>query len=395
MEQNSPKMIVLIVDDVLENIEILGRALSSEYKIKVAKNGIEALKVAESADHPDLILLDIMMPGIDGYEVCRRLKANQATRDIPVIFLSALSEDSDKTMGLELGAMDFITKPFNSDLVKLRVRNHLALCSAKLELQKHNEHLEDLIRERSRELATAHERLKVLDDAKGDFLRAISHELRTPISGILGIGKLALNSIQNNKEREELTECFESSSKRLMSTVNNALRLAQLQAGDASLKVDAIKLKTLIVAAIDNIGPIAAKAGITLSLPDFNDASIIGDETLLKQAMETMIHTMVKMSASGNEVRITFLACNAHLELAISSNGRTLPEASLSSFFATFSTARTSSFAEELGLAIPVAAKIIMAMGGEVRIQNLEPSGLRMICVFPKVGNNETKSDNM
>jgi len=118
---------VLVVDDNAENIDMLGGVLNQDYKVKVALNGEKALKIARSENPPDIILLDIEMPGMDGYEVCRRLKADPQTRDIPVIFVTGKSDESDETKGLEIGAVDYITKPFSAPIVQARVKTHLSL----------------------------------------------------------------------------------------------------------------------------------------------------------------------------------------------------------------------------------------------------------------------------
>ncbi|WP_029010314.1 diguanylate cyclase [Azospirillum halopraeferens] len=117
---------ILVVDDVPSNVQVLSRILKDEYDIYFATDGSRALELVESRV-PDLVLLDIMMPGMDGYEVCRRIKTNPATRDIPVIFVSARGEVEDETRGLEAGAIDFITKPMSPPIVKARVRNHILL----------------------------------------------------------------------------------------------------------------------------------------------------------------------------------------------------------------------------------------------------------------------------
>ena len=117
---------ILIVDDTDTNIDILLALLGTDYDIVVATDGISALEAVEESP-PDLILLDIMMPGMDGYEVCNKLKANDATRDIPIIFLTALSSEEDEGRGLALGADDYISKPFNPELVKVRVQAHIDL----------------------------------------------------------------------------------------------------------------------------------------------------------------------------------------------------------------------------------------------------------------------------
>lgn len=118
---------VLVVDDTPENLTLMGALLRDHFMVKVANNGEKALKIAMSDAQPDLVLLDIMMPGLDGYEVCRRLKATAATRNIPVIFLTARSDPDDERMGLALGAVDYITKPISPPILLARVNTHLAL----------------------------------------------------------------------------------------------------------------------------------------------------------------------------------------------------------------------------------------------------------------------------
>lgn len=143
---------LLVVDDTEANVDILVEALGDAYSVSVAMDGESALEtVAE--EPPDLVLLDIMMPGIDGYEVCRRLKAEPATAGIPVIFLTAMTEVANKTKGFEVGAVDYITKPFEVLEVQARVRTHLSLQLAKRELEQQNEILEVKVAERTMELA--------------------------------------------------------------------------------------------------------------------------------------------------------------------------------------------------------------------------------------------------
>jgi sigma-B regulation protein RsbU (phosphoserine phosphatase) len=138
-------MRVMVVDDTEANIDILLETLADDYKVVVATDGESALEDIEKSP-PDLILLDIMMPGMDGYEVCQKLKNSEITRNIPVIFLTALKEEGDEARGLGLGAVDYITKPFNPELVKARVRNHL-------DLKRHQNHLEELVEKRTQEIA--------------------------------------------------------------------------------------------------------------------------------------------------------------------------------------------------------------------------------------------------
>jgi putative two-component system response regulator len=125
------KNTILVVDDTPENIDVLFGVLSPNYKVKAAPNGLKALKIAQGEKPPDLILLDIMMPEMDGYEVCRRLKEDERTRDIPVIFVTAKTETEDENKGFQVGAVDYIIKPISPPIVKARVRTHLALKRAR------------------------------------------------------------------------------------------------------------------------------------------------------------------------------------------------------------------------------------------------------------------------
>jgi putative two-component system response regulator len=145
---------LLVVDDVAENIEILNDILEQDYRVKVATNGEKALSIVMSEQPPDLILLDIMMPGIDGYEVCRRIKANPARRGIPIIFVTAMEDQEDEALGLALGAEDYITKPFNPYIVLARVKTHLALYDQTRELERK-------VDERTRELQNT--RLQIIE----------------------------------------------------------------------------------------------------------------------------------------------------------------------------------------------------------------------------------------
>lgn len=143
---------ILAVDDTPDNLDLMSGLLQDRYRVKVAINGEKALQIARSADPPDLILLDIMMPGLSGYEVCERLKLDPLTRTIPIIFLTAMSATEDETRGLEIGAVDFITKPVNPPILLARVATHLHLKAAADFLRDQNSYLEAEVQRRGREL---------------------------------------------------------------------------------------------------------------------------------------------------------------------------------------------------------------------------------------------------
>jgi len=171
MKKNS----VLLVDDTPEMIDLLGETLNHDYTIKVALNGEKALKIAMSENPPDIILLDVMMQGMDGYEVCRRLKADPKTQDIPIIFITAKSDESDETRGLEIGAVDYITKPFSPPIVRARLKTHLSLRNILNELYQKNQ----MVNDRANELASLNRLAEKVNSSLNmhDILQAACDEL--------------------------------------------------------------------------------------------------------------------------------------------------------------------------------------------------------------------------
>ncbi|MEE4355630.1 MAG: two-component system response regulator [Desulfococcaceae bacterium] len=174
---------ILIVDDERFNINVLVEILKSDYRIIVAKSGEEALKRVRTSAPPDLILLDIMMPRMDGYTVCSILQEDRETRNIPVIFITALGEEQDETRGFEVGGVDYITKPVSPPVVMARVKTHLSLRDTRQELAKQNHILEDMVEERTRELYNS--RMEIIhrlvfsaefkDPETGSHIKRMSH----------------------------------------------------------------------------------------------------------------------------------------------------------------------------------------------------------------------------
>lgn len=177
---------ILIVDDTPDNIMLLSRLLKDRYNTKVANNGSTALQIAAASPSLDLILLDVMMPGLDGYETCRQLKANPVTADIPVIFLTAKNQVEDEAMGLSLGAVDYIAKPISPPILFARVATQLSLRNARRELEEHNQNLEKLVQERTAQLYLMQEAIIVAmasmaesrDQETGNHIRRTQNYVR-------------------------------------------------------------------------------------------------------------------------------------------------------------------------------------------------------------------------
>ncbi|MCA1246287.1 two-component system response regulator [Massilia sp. MS-15] len=199
---------ILIVDDTPDNIMLLSRLLKDKYQTKVATNGSTALQVAAATPDLDLVLLDVMMPGMDGYETCRALKGNPATADIPVIFLTAKNQVEDEAMGLAAGAVDYLAKPISPPILFARVATHLTLRAARRQLEVHNQDLERMVQQRTAQLLLMQEALILAmaamaegrDGEPAKHLRRTQHYLRALAMALRGHPRFAASLSDENIE---------------------------------------------------------------------------------------------------------------------------------------------------------------------------------------------------
>ncbi|NEQ96492.1 MAG: hybrid sensor histidine kinase/response regulator, partial [Cyanothece sp. SIO2G6] len=198
---SSPDRIVLLVDDSPVNLRMLFDALSDDgFRLLAAESGEEALEQVQYCK-PDIILLDVMMPGLDGFETCRRLKDNPLTADIPIIFMTALADTANKIQGLSIGAVDYITKPIQADEVLARIRTHLTVAQLRQQLQIQNEQLRQEIQER-----------KQIEQSLRLLLRSVSHDLRNPVSGMIMVLNNLLKKADSSATVTDSEPCGDPSS---------------------------------------------------------------------------------------------------------------------------------------------------------------------------------------
>jgi hypothetical protein len=234
---------ILVVDDIADNIDVLVGLLQDEYKVRAAKSGESALKLLVSGkDLPDLILLDVMMPEMDGFEVCRRLKAYPKTAGIPVIFLTAVDDATDVVKGFELGAVDYVTKPANPTVLKVRVRNHLTRSRAFVELQKQNEVMAENLHLRE------------------EVDRITAHDLKNPIGGIINFTDMLLSDEMMTKDQKELLQAVDDSAHTLLNMVTLSLDLFKIEQGTYEMQPSRINLIEIVRKILTEKGPeISAK----------------------------------------------------------------------------------------------------------------------------------------
>jgi DNA-binding response OmpR family regulator len=369
---------ILVVDDLPANLELLADMLGSEgFKVRPVPTGDLALRAAHRVP-PDLILLDINMPGMNGYEVCERLKRDALLKSIPVIFISALGETTDKIWGFKVGGVDYVTKPFQFEEVLARVRTHLELSRLRRELERQNERLESTVARRTRELAEAKARLAILDEAKSDFLSLISHEVRTPLNGILGVVELML-SVSQDAAVAEYSKVYEESRRRLMTLIDDALLLSEVGAGVDGGTVQQCALSTVLEEARAEAEAFAASRDVRIAPVPAKLGLVRGSPAYLVRAMQSLIETAVKFARAGETVRLTTTVASGTVTLTIEADGLAVPPDVLPQFFDLLTVAQAITPGGDLGLGPPLAERIVSIYGGTVSVANLDPAGIRLV----------------
>ncbi len=369
---------ILIVDDMRDNIRLLSDYLKADYQVLAANNGEKALIIAEKL-HPDLILLDIMMPVLNGYEVCEKLKGNSSTADIPVIFLTALTASDHESKGFKCGAVDYISKPFNLKVLCTRIQTQLKLRQAQKELHQYNAELEKRVAERTWELSHANERLKNLDEARQNFLKLISHELRTPANGVLGLAELAFNSLEQYEDVSEHFHAFKHSSERLRQTIDNALLLTELKTNESYLKTQQLKIIPLLNTALCDVEKLMGNDPLDYELITTSDEiTVEANQQFLLSSLTTLLQMAVILSQTDSTLHLKSSTKNAVYHLQISFYGQPVSDSAIKSYFDVFSTQRANSYIEKLGLNVPVAAELIDAFGGSVSLTKKENEKLEI-----------------
>lgn len=365
---------LLIVDDVPENLQVLFALLTAEgYEVRRVRSGRQALQVV-SVDPPDLILLDIRMPDLNGYQVCERLKANPETAMIPVIFLSALEDVLDKVKAFSLGAVDYISKPFKAEEVLARVQNQLT------------------IQKQQHELIAARQTAELASRVKGDFLANMSHEVRTPLTAIIGFSQI-LQMTPLQPEQAEFVEIIQRNGQELLALLDDILEFSKLEADQYSLKTEEFTIKEIITT-LDNTFVLQCKEkGIDLMLEPFFDldAILFGPKTRLQQVLKNLLQNAIKFTQTGY-VRLVIKrqgsvspAGNLPMYFGVEDTGCGISAEDQTKIFAPFTQADTSSTRNYggVGLGLTICQKILRRMGSELHLQSQLHQGATFWFVVP------------
>jgi signal transduction histidine kinase len=373
---NSNKGNILIVDDTLENLQLLSNTLTDQgYKIRGAAKGQMAIRTARSFP-PDLILLDIKMPGMDGYEVCECLKADEQTRDIPVIFISALDEVIDKVRAFQVGGVDYITKPFHVEEVLARIEHQLMIQRLSTQLQEQNKQLQQEIQERQK----AEQAAAAANRAKSEFLANMSHELRTPLNAILGFTQLMNRNPQLTAEQRDFLEIINGSGEHLLELIDDILDLSKIEAGLIELNQKSFDLYRLLDN-IEDLFQIQTEQKnldfiviVSPNVPQY----IRTDEQKLRSCLLNLLSNAIKFTNYGG-VTLTVdktKKSESSLQFSVSDTGLGIAPEEIETLFDAFvQTSAGRATAGGTGLGLAITKNFVELMGGEIRVSSVLGEG--------------------
>lgn len=378
---------ILIVDDTPENIDILVELLE-DFDTQIAINGVDALETAFE-DPPDLILLDIMMPEMDGYEVCVKLRQDERTKDIPIIFLTAKALKEDIVKGFEAGGQDYIIKPFDYRELMERVKTQLELRSQREILKNMNVILEEKVQERTAQLDSSNKKLEKanielqgLDEAKNDFLEMISHEIRTPLNGIVGAAYLLNDVMGDNNEFGEFVEMLKISVDRLENFSTTALVITQLQAENYKISQELHKAENVLDTCIDSLEEYSKEQKLEIRKGIIDSSIEINiDEKLFTRALKSVIHNAIKYSSERDKVTVNVLTDDKTTIIEVVDKGKGFTEEALKNLFQPFGMGEKH-YDQNVGLSLRAAKMIMKAHNGDIVIENLPNSGAIVKLVF-------------
>jgi two-component system, sensor histidine kinase and response regulator len=368
------RQIVMIVDDTPTNIELLSECLGDDYELVFATSGADALELIR-ADKPDLLLLDVMMPGMDGYQLCSLLKGDPATRDIPVIFVTAMCQEEDEIRGLELGAIDYVTKPISPHIVRARVKNHL-------ELKRYRDLLENLT------LAA--------DRAKKEFLRSISHELRTPLTPILGMTDLVLTSEEDDDKRKYLS-LVQKAALKLLGIIEDLIETSRLEGEGVSVQTTPFLVAPFLEGLLAELEPVAQskEISLSLSLDERLPEAISSDQGLLRKLLAMVIGNAIKFTSQGEvtlEVTCWEDFAGSRLRFSVCDTGIGIAEEDLARIFNDFTQSDGSVTRPfpGLGLGLALGRRIAEVMSGRIWAESRPGGGavfrVEIPLVVPETG---------
>lgn len=355
--------LILVVDDLPRNVQVAGVILhEAGYDIIPCDGGMKALELAE-AERPDLILLDLMMPEMDGFETCRRLKENEGTRPIPVIFFTAADESEKVVQAFELGAVDYVTKPFRPAELLARVKIHL-------------------------ELKQARDKLTRVSEEKSRFISMAAHDLNSPLCGVL----MNLDLLEAIFEIDALPPAARKAiadmqrlSHRMVRLIRSLLNVAAIEQGRWQYEPKELDLGKLLDESVEGLRLSAQRKKIQLLVDcRARPALVKGDSDALLQIMDNLISNALKFSPTGSTVQLTVERQDGRVRLMVWDEGPGLSRADRERLFGRFSrlSAKPTAGENSTGLGLSIVKHLVEGMGGKVWCSGEDVKGAQFVVEF-------------
>ena len=381
---------ILIIDDDTSDLIFLSQHLGREYIIYTAKDGEDGIKKAVGLQ-PDLILLDIIMPGISGYDVVKSLKKREETKHIPIIFITGLDSKEDEEKGLTMGTADYISKPFSARVTKLRISHQMQIVNQLRSIELLNYNLEKNIMKRTWELQQQTKTAESASRAKSIFLATMSHEFKTPLNAIIGMAGIARNSISNTEtkdpHREKAVNSINqiiASSHHLLSILNDVLDMSKIDSGKLELK--AKPFSTLQAynefAGMIELNCQAKKIKFTTNTDEMEDITIIGDMQRLNQVLANLLGNAIKFTPEGGEISLSVHVLqesntNIKYGFTVSDTGIGMTAEQMARLFKPFEQTDSDVSAKYggIGLGLTISQNIVKMMGSQITVESEIGSG--------------------
>jgi signal transduction histidine kinase len=361
---------ILVVDDIPDNITIISNILyDKNIEIFTSRNGKQALKIASVRDL-DLILLDIAMPEMDGYEVCQKLKDDAKTKSIPIIFLTAKVQPEDIVKGFEVGAVDYITKPFNSSELIVRVHNHLD-------------------RKRSQDLIQAqNQQLKELNATKDKFFSLITNDFKAPFSELMDYTTdLVINfdTYQINKIKT-LSVYIHEATKKGFNLLEKLIEWSRLQRGKIKFSPELFNLSLIIEEKVEEFLPYAQVKNIKLFYESTGDFYVFADEHMVRFILGNLIHNAIKFTNSGGDIIISTKDADENVEITVYDTGVGIRKDDQPKLFQQelFYTTRGTSNETGTGIGLIICKEFINRNSGKIWVESMEGIGSDFKFTLPK-----------
>ncbi len=382
---------VLIVDDVPKNIQLVGNILHDEnYDIYFASSGKAALSQANDNEF-DLILLDIMMPEMDGFEVCRRLRANLATNAVPVIFLTAKSDIESTVAAFEAGGVDYVTKPFNGTELLARVRTHLNLRKSLLSLKDSNQKLENEIEERKiieEKLKSSEISLKELNATKDKFFSIVAHDLKNPFNTLIGFTQLLIQSYEMLTEDKikNFHERINFAAKQGYNLLENLLDWSRTQTSAIKWLPETTSLARLINETSQLIKSMAHTKNIELSINIDDSINVYADVNMITTVVRNLLTNAIKYTFVNGKVTIDATDIGKKIEVIVRDTGVGISDTDIEKLFRIDINHSTIGTAEEkgTGLGLILCKEFILKNQGEIWVESNKNEGSSFHFTLPK-----------